>query len=94
MALSTALLIADTIKSAYLSSSLVDVSSEKSLELSAASDVDSNISLSVWSNLYLVWLIDKFLCGGDQLKLRWVCDHCQSHHLFEIGCHILLGLVI
>ena len=49
MALSTAVLIADTIKSAYLSRSLVDVSPEKSSEPSAASSVDSNTSLSVWS---------------------------------------------
>ena len=64
MALSTALLIADTIKSAYLSRSLVDVSLEKSLEPSAVSSVASNTSLSVWSNLHLVWLVDEFLCGG------------------------------
>ena len=51
-----------TIKSAYLSRSLVDVSPEKSLEPSAASSVDSNTSLSVWSNLYLVWLLYEFLC--------------------------------
>ena len=50
MALSTAVLIADTIESAYLSKSLVDVSSEKSSEPSAAPSVDSNTSLSVWSN--------------------------------------------
>ena len=42
MALSTAVLIADTIKSAYLSKSPVDVSPEKSSEPSAASSVDSN----------------------------------------------------
>ena len=54
MALSTAVLIADTIKSAYLSKSLGDLSPEKSLEPSAASSVDSNTSVSVWSNLYLV----------------------------------------
>ena len=40
MALSTAVLIAETIKSAYLSRSLVDVSPEKSSEPSAASRVD------------------------------------------------------
>ena len=56
MALSTAVLIADTIKSAYLSRSLADVSAEKSAEPSVASRVDLNTSLSVWSNLYLVWL--------------------------------------
>ena len=63
MALSTAVLIAATIKSAYLSRSLLDVSPEKSSEPSAASSVDSNTSLSVWSNLYLVWLAYQFLCG-------------------------------
>ena len=61
MALSTVVLIADRIKSAYLSRSLVD---EKSLEPSAALSVDANTSLSVWSNLYLVWLAYEFLCGG------------------------------
>ena len=53
MALSTAALIADTIKSAYLSKSLVDVSAENSLEPSEAWRADSNTSLSVWSNLFL-----------------------------------------
>ena len=69
MALSTAMLIADTIKSAYLSQSLVDVSSEKSSEHSAASSFDSNTSLSVWSNLYLVWLADEFLCGRALIEI-------------------------
>ena len=64
MALPTTVLIADTIKSAYLSRSLVDVSPEKFSEPGAASTVDSNTSLSVWSNLYLTWLVDEFLCGG------------------------------
>ena len=59
MALSTAVLIADRIKSAYLSRSLVDVTLEKSAEPGAASSFDSNTSLSVWSNLYLEWLIDE-----------------------------------
>ena len=68
MALSTAVLIAVTIKSAYLSRSLVDVSPEKSAEPKAASSVGSNTSLSVWSNLYLVWLIDEFLCGGASVE--------------------------
>ena len=40
MALLTAVLIADTIKSAYLSRSPVDASPEKSSEHSAASTVD------------------------------------------------------
>ena len=68
MALSTAVLIADTIKSAYLSRSLVDVSPEKSSEPSAASNFDLNTSLSVRSNLYLVWLVDEFLCGGALIE--------------------------
>ena len=29
-----------------------------------------------------------------QLRLQRVGDHCQSRHLFEIGCHVLLDLVI
>ena len=56
------MLIAVTIKSAYLSRSLVDNSPEKSAESSASSRVDSNTSWSVWSNLYLVWLVNVFLC--------------------------------
>ena len=62
--LSTAVLIAVTIQSAYLSRSLVDNSPEKSAEPSASSSVDSNSSRSVCSNLYLVWLVNVFLCGG------------------------------
>ena len=69
MALSTAVLIADTIKSAYLSRSLVDVSPEKSSKPSAASSVDSNTYLSIWSNLYLVWLVDEFLCGAASIEI-------------------------
>ena len=68
MALLTAVLVADTIKSAYLSCSLVDVSPEKSSEPSAVSSVDLSSSLSVWSNLYLVWLVDEFLCGGASIE--------------------------
>ena len=68
MALSTAVLIAVTIKSVYLSRSFVDVSPVKSAEPSAASRVDSNTSQSVWSNLYLVWLIDEFLYGGASIE--------------------------
>ena len=67
MALSTAVLIAVTIKSAYLSKSLVDrcpEKSEKSADPSASSSVDSNTSRSVWSNLYLMWLVNVSLCGG------------------------------
>ena len=29
-----------------------------------------------------------------QLRLGWVGDRCPSRHLFEIGCHVLLGLVM
>ena len=64
IALSTAVLIAVTIKSANLSGSLVDNSPEKSADPSASWSVDSNTSRSVWSNLYLVWLVNVFLCGG------------------------------
>ena len=69
MALSTAVLIADTIKSAYLSRSLVDASPEKSSEPGPALSVDSNTSLSVWSNLYLVWLVFEFLCGEASTEI-------------------------
>ena len=48
MALSTAVLIAVLIKLAYLSGSLIDVSPEKYMQPSAALNVDSNTSLSVW----------------------------------------------
>ena len=64
IALSTAVLIAVTIKSAYLPRSLADRCPEKSTEPSASSSVDSNTSQSVWSNLYLVWLVNVFLCEG------------------------------
>ena len=47
MALSAVVLIADTIKSAYLSRSPVDASPEKSSEPSAALNVDSNTSVSL-----------------------------------------------
>ena len=69
MVLSIGVLIAVTIKSAYLSRSLVDVSPEKSSESSTASSVDSNTSLSVWSNLYLVWLVCEFLCGRASIEI-------------------------
>ena len=99
MALSTAVLIAVTIKSAYLSRSLVDRCSEKSAEPSASCSVDSNTSRSVWSNLYLMWLVSVFLRGGGggggyQLRFPWVGDSFPSRHLFEIGCHVFLNLVI
>ena len=77
MALLTAVLIAVTIKSAYLSKSLVDRCPEKSADPSASSSVDLNTSWSVWSNLYLIWLVDEFLCGGYQLRFRWVGDAAQ-----------------
>ena len=47
MALSTAVLIAVTIKSVYLSKSLVDATPVKCAEPKAASSVDSNTYLSV-----------------------------------------------
>ena len=96
MALLTAVLIAVTLKSAYLSKSLVDRCPEKSADPSASSSVDSNTSRSVWSNLYLMWLVNVFRCGGGggyQLRFLWVGDRCPSRHLFEIGCHVLLNLV-
>ena len=55
-------LIAVMIKSAYVSRSLVDRCPEKSAESSASSSVGSNTSQSVWSNLYLLLLINVFLC--------------------------------
>ena len=64
MALSTAVCTAVTIKSAYLSRSLVDKCPEKSADPSASLSVDSNTSRSVWSNLYLVRLVNVFLCWG------------------------------
>ena len=95
----TTVLIAVTIMSAYLSRSLVGNNPEKSAE--PCSSVDSNHSRSVWSNFYLVWVVNVFLCvckggggGGYQLRFLWVGDRCPSRHLFEIGCHVLLNLVI
>ena len=64
MALSTAVLIAVMIKSVYLSRSLMD-RYPKSADPIASLSVDSNTSQSVWSNLYLMWLVvNVFLCGG------------------------------
>ena len=82
MALSTAVLIADTIKPAYLSRSLVDISPEKSTEPNATLRVD------------LVWLVDEFLCGGASIEIPMGSDRCPSCHLFGIGYHVLLGLEI
>ena len=52
----------------------VDLSPEKSAEPNAASSVNLNTSLSVWSNLHLVWLNNEFLCGGESLRCvkAWV----------------------
>ena len=84
----------------------MDRSPEKSAEPSASSSLDSNTSRSVWSNWYLVWLVNVFLCvcvcvcvgggggGGDQLRFLWVGGRCPCRHLFEIGCHVLLNLLI
>ena len=69
MALSTARLIAVTIRSAYLSKSLVDRNPEKSAEPSASLSADSNTSLSGWSNLYLAWLLDVFLSGVVSIEI-------------------------
>ena len=74
MALSTAVCSAVTIKSAYLSKSLVDKCPEKSSEPSTSSSIDSNTSQSVWSNLYLMWLVKVFLCGVVSIEIsigRW-----------------------
>ena len=74
MALSTAVCNAVMIKSAYLSKSLVDKCPEKSSEPSASSSTDSNTSQSVWSNLYLVWLVEVFLSGVVSIEIsmgRW-----------------------
>ena len=79
------MLIAVTIKSAYLSRSLVDRCPEKSAEPSASSSVDLNTSRSVW---FCAWWRE------DQLRFRWVGDRCPSRHLFEIECHVLLNLII
>ena len=71
---------------------------EMSAVPSASSRVDSNTSRSVWSNLYLVWSVNIFghysYVEGYQLKVLWVGDRWPGHHLFEIGCHVLLNLVI
>ena len=63
MALSTAVCNTVRIKSAYLSKSLVDKCPKKSSEPCAFLSTDSNTSRSVWSNLYLVWLVRVFLSG-------------------------------
>ena len=55
----------------------MDNNPEKSAERSASSSVDSNTSRSVWSNLYLVWLVNVFLCvcvcvcvcGGGSIEI-------------------------
>ena len=69
MALSTAVCIGVMIKSAYLSKSLLDRCPEKSADHGASSSVDLNTSQSVWSNLYLVWLVNVFLCGGVSTEI-------------------------
>ena len=90
MALLTVVLIAVTIKSAYLSKSPVDRCPEKSADPSTSSSVDSNTSRSVWSNLYLMWLVNVFLCGGGgyQLRFLWVGDRCPSRHQFLCFCDL------
>ena len=69
MALSTAVCIAVMIKSAYLSRSRVDRCPGKSADPRASSSVDSNTSWSVWSKVYLVWLVNVFLCGGVSTEI-------------------------
>ena len=69
MALSTAVCSAVMIKSAYLSKSLVDKCPEKSSEPSASSSTGSNTNRSVWSNLYLVWVVKVFLSGVATQKI-------------------------
>ena len=95
MALSTTVLIAVTIKSAYLSRSLVDRCPEKSVDPSASSSVDSNTSRSVQSNLYLMWLVDEFLSGGrGGYQLRFRTKACVNtifvHKLKQEGIEIAL----
>ena len=94
MALSTAVLIAVTIKSTYLSRSWVDlISSRTSPELSAAPRV-----LSVSLNLYLMGSVCLFLWCWASIEIsmfRWEGDRCPSRrHLLEIVCHVWLSLVI
>ena len=74
MALSTAVCSAVMIKSAYVSKSLMDKCPEKSSEPSASSSTDSNTCQSVWSNLYLVFLVKVFLSGVVSIEIsmgRW-----------------------
>ena len=52
-----------------ISRSLVDRCPEKSTDPSTSLSVDSNTSQYVWSNLYLVWLVDVFLCGGVSIEI-------------------------
>ena len=47
----------------------MDVSPEKSAEPKAVSSGYSNTSLSIWSNLCLVWLVIEFLCGGASIEI-------------------------
>ena len=94
MALSTAVLIAVTIKSAYLSISWVDLSSGTSPELSATSRVDSNTSLSVWLNLCLMGLVYMFLWGWASIEIsmgRWSLP--KSSPIRNCICHVWLSLV-
>ena len=91
MALSTAVLIAVTIKSAYLFKSLVDRCPEKSAEPSASSSVDANTSRSVWSNLYLMGSVDVYsYVVLYRLRFQWVGERCPSQHLLETECHVLV----
>ena len=92
MALSAAGLIAVMIKSAYLSISWVDLSSGTSPELSATSRIDSNTSLSVWLNLYLMELV--CVCSFEVehlLRFQWEGDCSPGCHLLETVCHVWLS---
>ena len=60
----------DKVSILIISISCVDLSSGMSPELSAASRVDSNTSLSVWSNLYPMELVCVFL----RLSIYWNFD--------------------
>ena len=95
MALFNAVLIAVTIKSAYLSISCVDLRSAVSPELSATSRVDLN-TFDFCQSGQIYTQRDWCVCFYEVehlLKFRWVGDRCPSCHLLEIGCHVQSGLV-
>ena len=71
MALSTAVLIADTIKSACLSRSLVDASAEKSLEKSLVQPRVLIRILLCQSEQTCTWLVCEWsgACGGASIEI-------------------------